>query len=484
MATDLKQENSESFGNDIDIYNIIKDVLKYKWIILVLAVSAVLLSYVQASKSYSPTYTVEATYVVTAKGMGNDVFSNLSTAQDTANRFSQIINSTTLKNKVGEELGTGYVPGTITAEIVPETNLMALKVVSGTPSMAFKILRSVMNNYTILSDYLVGNAIIEVLVPPVIPESADNPFQPMKVMTYAFILTVIGLAAVCGVVSYMKDTVRRASDVEKKLDTKLLGTINHEDKRRSILTKLRRRKTSLLITNQAISFRYVELFQKTTKKVQDRMDRAGAQTLLVTSYMENEGKSTVAANLALTMAQNGKKVLLLDGDLRKPAQYKIFEQFYSPMTEFIDILQGKGTASKMIGRLDKHEIYTIFNTKGYQNSIELISNRTMQYILEYLKTKFDYIVLDVPPMAMVADTEEIAGIVDASLVVVREHCAPTRDINDMIDVLNGAKSTFIGCIFNDAHRAMGSGGYGYGYGGGRYGYGGYGYARNYAKTQK
>lgn len=477
MSEELKTKDSESFGNDIDIYNMVRDILKYKWVILILAISMVLLSYVQASKSYSPTYTVEATYVVTAKGMGNDIFSNLSTAQDTANRFSQIINSTTLQNKVAEELGTGGIQGTVTAEIVPETNLMALKVTSYSPSMAFAILRSIMNNYTILSDYLVGNAIIEVLVPPIIPENPDQEFQPYTVMTYAFLLTAAALAVLCGVISYMKDTIRRSSDVEKKLDAKLLGTINHEEKHRSVVARLRRRKSSLLITNQTISFRYVELLQKTTKKVQDRMDRAGAKTLLVTSYMENEGKSTVAANIALTLAQNNKKVLLMDADLRKPAQYKIFEQFTSNK-ELIDILQGDAQANRLIGRLPRQEIYTIMNTKGCQNSTELIASTKMQHILEYLKTQFDYIILDVPPMAMVADTEEIAGIVDASLVVVREHCAPTRDINDMIDVLNGAKSTFIGCIFNDAHTAMSGGGYGYGYG---YGYGGgygrYGYGR-------
>lgn len=471
MAAELKNEGTESFGNDIDIYNIIKDILKYKGVILILAISAVLLSYVHASRSYSPTYTVEATYVVTAKGMGNDVFSNLSTAQDTANRFSQILNSSTLQHKVAEELGTGGIPGTVSAEIVPETNLMTLQVVSYSPAMAFKVLRSIMNNYTILSDYLVGNAIIEVLVPPSIPEEADQQFDPVSVMLTAFAVTVVALAALCGVISYMKDTVRRYSDVEKKLDAKLLGYVNHEEKRRSLLSRLKRRKTSLLITNQTISFRYVELFHKATKKIQDRMDREEAKTLLVTSYMENEGKSTVAANIALTMAQNGKKVVLVDCDFRRPSQYKVFEQFYSQMTEFVGVLQGKTTPSRMIGRLDKQEIYTIFNTRSFQNSTELISSPNMIHILDYLKTKFDYIILDVPPMAMVADTEELAGIVDASLVVVREHCAPTRDINDMIDILNGANSTFIGCIFNDAHRVIGGGGYGYGYSGYGYGYG-------------
>lgn len=118
MARQSKDEIS-IFSTEIDYYRTIMDILKKWWLILIVSISASLLSYIAATENYHPQYTVSATYVITTQGTSTSVFSNLTTAQDTAARFSQIINSATLQKKVAEELGMDQVPGTITSEIVP-----------------------------------------------------------------------------------------------------------------------------------------------------------------------------------------------------------------------------------------------------------------------------------------------------------------------------------------------------------------------------
>lgn len=482
MAEQNKQESAAALGMDIDLYSVTKDVLKNWWLVLALAVSAALLSYIYVNHSYRPTYTIESTYVVTAKGMNNSVFNNLTTAQDTASRFAQIINSPTLQAKIAEELGTVGVQGTVASEIVPETNLLTLRVTSDTPEMAFRILRSVMNNYPTLSDYLVGNAIMDVLMAPVIPTEPDKALDVARPVTKAFILAALAVILALAGVSYLKDTIRRASDVEKKLDTKLLGDICHEEKNKTFSSKLHKTNISLLISNQTVSFRYAELVQKVCRKLQNRMEKNGAKTLLVTSYLENEGKSTVAANVALALAQNNKKVVLMDLDLRKPSQYKIFDLF-EERTALGDVLAGRSTAENLIGKMEDKSLYTVFNTKEYARSTEMLTSGKLEVILEYLKEKFDYIIMDTPPMAYVADTEEIANLADASVIVVREHTSRAKDINDMLDVLNSCKAHPAGCVFNDAHGTIGGtvfGGYGKDYG---YGYG-YGYGKYYGKAGK
>lgn len=477
MAEQKKTGNGATLGMDIDFYNMVKDVLKNWWVILALALSAVLISYIYVNQSYNPSYSIEATYAVTAKGMNNDVYNNLTTAKTTAEQFSQIINSVTLQNKVAEDLEISEIPASICAEVIPETNLLTLKVTSETPEMAYRILKSIMDNYPTIAEYLVGDAILDVLMAPVIPIEPDNSLDVKSPVEKAFIIAVLVQMVVIAVFSYLKDTVKKESDVEKKLDVRLLGSLCHEEKNKSIFGRMRKNKNSLLLTNPMISFRYGEMLQKTCRRIQNRMEQKGVKTLMVTSCLENEGKSTVAANVALALARNGKKVVLVDLDLRQPAQYKIFDLFDKEMTALGDALNGEvGSSSNLVDILFKQGIYTVFNTVEYERSTEMLTTGKLEIILEFLKEKFDYVIIDTPPMAYVADTEEIAGMVEASLVVVREHTSRIKAINDMLDVLSSCRAVPIGCIFNDAHNSIGGmlfreSGYGYGKG---YGYGGYG----------
>ncbi len=478
MAAENKNEESGLLGANIDFYNMGKDILKNLKIILILSVTIALLAGTYVMRSYYPTYTVEATYVITTKGSENNAWSNLSTAIETATRFTQILNSSTLRNKVAEDLGTGGVPGTVSASVVDETNLMTLRVRSSSPRMSFLILKSVMKNYPLLADYLVSDAVLEVLVPPSIPEGPDSTVDVAGTMIKVLLISFIALIAIFGMISYLQDTVRASIDVEKKLDTKLLGTFPHEDLRVGFLAKLRGRKRSLLITNKTISFQYVELVKKACRRIQSKLEREDKKVLLVTSCLENEGKSSVAANLALSLAQNGKKVVLIDADFRKPAQYKIFGQKKVKLTEFSEAMKGNGSPTKVVRKLDKFGIYSVFNSRAFSSSIDLLTSDAMKQLLDYLRRNFDFVVIDAPPMSIAADAEELANLADASVLVVREHKAHAKDINEVIDTLNSFGSELMGCIFNDAHNVSGTG-YGYGYGGG-YGYGyGYGYGKNY-----
>lgn len=471
MSEQKKNSNLLGLEQEIDIYCMAKDVLRNWWIILLIGLSAALLTYVNVNRSYQPSYSIETVYVVTSKGANTSVFDNLSTTKDTAVRFSQIINSSTLQKKVAEELGTGSIPGTITTETIPETNLLKLKVTARNPRMAYLILQSVMKNYPTISEYLIGNAIMEVLIDPVIPTEPDaepNVSGPMK---KAFLLGAAVVIFMIAIFSYFKDTVHKTSEVERKLDTRLLGAVCHEEKNKTIASKFNKKKTSLLVTNPTVSFRYVEMVQKTCWKIKNKMEQHNAKTLLVTSCLENEGKSTVAANVALNLAENGKKVVLVDLDLRKPSQYKIFDMEKLEGAELGDVLLGKSPAKELIQKLEDKNIYGIFNVKEYNRSTEMLTTGKLRTIIKYLRDTFDYVIIDTPPMAYVADTEEIADMADASLVVVREDTASAKDINDMLDVLQNCSAVSIGCVFNDAHSGIDGAlfnNYGKSYGYGKY----------------
>jgi len=119
------------------------------------------------------------------------------------------------------------------------------------------------------------------------------------------------------------------------------------------------------------------------------------------------------------------------------------------------------------------QLYAILNKNATPQSMEMFSTGTIRKVLSSARQLFDYIVIDTPPMQLVADAEELASLVDASVLCIRQHMVEAKDINDAIDVLNGDDKKMLGVVFNDVNltgSSMTSMGYGYGYG---YGYGGH-----------
>ena len=126
---------------------------------------------------------------------------------------------------------------------------------------------------------------------------------------YPFLLIGIVLAIIA-----LSDTVQTADAVARKLDAKLFGTIHHEEKNKTLHAKLKHANKGLLITMPAAGFYFTEEIQKLATRTVQAAERHHARVLLITSVAENEGKSTVAANLALALAQQHFGFLKLSGE--------------------------------------------------------------------------------------------------------------------------------------------------------------------------
>lgn len=451
----------------IDLISMLKDIAKEWWAILLLSLAVALFADIWVNVTYQPEYKTSTTFVVTAKGMNTNVYQNLNSTQQLAQQFTEIMDSNVLKKKVAQDLKMSSLNIDSSVDLVPETNLITLSVKAGTAVESYRILQSIMKNYNTVSDYAIKNVIIETIQSPAVSMAPVNPLNEKKTMIIAFIAaTAVFMVLVAGL-SYLRDTIKNPKDVTSKLDTRLLGSIYHEKKSKSIKLRKKKEFVSMLISNPLRSFQYAESNKMMSSRVRSYMDKENAKTLLVTSVMENEGKSTVAANLALGLAQEGSRVMLIDCDFRKPAQYKIFDMEGKDADDLGKVLTGKAGTENLICNWNDTNLYMILNRTS-SNSIEaLLKSTTLRQIVGFCRQNMDYVIIDTSPLALVSDTEELAQMADASILVVRQDTVLTKDINDAIDILNNTRGKVLGCVLNDASSSQITGSTAH------YGYGGY-----------
>lgn len=433
---------------------------------------AAMLSMTVLQNLYRPEYTSSATMAVSVKSGGySSVLSNLSLSSEIADTFTKLFESNMFGGIASSQLGTSSLPGKLTASVVPETNLLNLRVTADTPEDAFRTLNLLLENYDTVSEYVFQNVILKELDSPSVPTSPSNPVDKAGIVKKAFVLGAGAMVVLLLAIAVLSDTVQTSEAVRRKLDVKLFATIHHEEKNKTLRTKLKKANKGLLITMPVASFYFTEEVYKLGAKVDYAARHGERKVILVTSVAENEGKSTVAANLALSLTQGGKRVMLIDADLHKAAQYKLFH--HKPAVELTDMIRGEAAYAPEY--LEKQSLYTLFSTRSSDSAAELIASEDMAELLRQARRDMDYIVIDSPPMALFSDVEALADQVDLSLLVVRQDVTPTRRINDTVDVLNQCKAELLGCVFNDVRSMRLSNdhhsyGYGYGYGD-RYGYG-------------
>lgn len=455
---------------------VVRDVLKQWLLILLIALSVGVGAFIMTDMRYEPQYQSKVTFVVTTRGSSATVLSNLSSTSELASVFSELINSSVMRKNILAAMDSTYFDGTISASVVPQTNLLNMTVTASDPRTAFLVAQAIIDHHEKITYQVVDSVSLEVLkgaevaTAPMNRADAGDNFKKMLVLA--------GLAA-CAVfagVSFLRDTVRSSQEVRKKLDCDYLGDIPHERKYKTLIAYLRRRKTGLLITNPVASFHFVENMRKLTRRVEQHMGTG--KVLLVSSVKENEGKSTIAANIALTMARKHKKVLLIDCDLHKPACATLLE-VKVPAAELRDVLTERGQIHDALLRYKNTDLYLILEKRGYANSGDLLSSPQMRSLLEWARKEFDYVLLDLPPMSVVSDAETLAALADASLLVVRQNVATATGINRAVADLEGGKAKLLGCVLNDVYSTFLSTGQGYRYG--SYGYGGYGRYGSYGE---
>ncbi len=174
----------------------------------------------------------------------------------------------------------------------------------------------------------------------------------------------------------------------------------------------------------------------------------------VTSSMRGEGKSTTAVNLSYVLAEKGKRVLLIDGDLRIPSVAKKMEIPSSP--GLTDLLMGKGAQITDFQSSVLKKWYILPSGEIPPNPSELLGSRRMETILNDLREKFEYIIIDLPPVNIVSDALSVSRFITGMIVVIREDYTEKKELERCIRQLRLSNVNVLGCVLNESKNGGGS----------------------------
>ncbi len=475
----------------IEIHSIIRDLIKNAWVIIMAALIGFMGIFIATRSVYSPRYTASATVVVNARSSTTGSYSLFSVSVEITEIIAKVLVEPAVKEKANIITGEDYFDGELTASVYKGTNFIDIKVTSDSPQKSYDLLNAVIEAYPQVSDNVFDNAVITVLSLPQVPTAPSNSMSTVNKLLVMGVCVFL-VAAIIVLISVLRDTVKSEKDFKDKVDAKLLGTVPHEAKRFTLKERLQKKNKALLIHNNAfISLKFVENYHKIAAKIEHIKRNNGSKVFAITSVAENEGKSTAASNIAISLADRGHRVVLIDIDCKKPALYKIFNKKYSEKSEFGNLMSGKIKSNEFqLINYKQTSLYLALNTSPCDDYSQWIESGKLARVIDAFREQVDYVILDTAPLFIDAFVTDMSKLADETVLVVRTDTAYTVAINDAIATLEDVGGKVAGCVLNDVYpefslfRMAGAdeGGYHYGKRYGRYGkYGKYGKHEKYSK---
>lgn len=203
------------------------------------------------------------------------------------------------------------------------------------------------------------------------------------------------------------------------------------------------------VINKDTPFPYVESFNSLRTNLSFVTRANNAKTLVITSALPEEGKSTIAINLAITLAKDGNKVLLIDADLRKPSLQRYLRVRPGAIQGLTAVLTNQATTKEAIGYYEMLGIDLMMAGTRPPNPAELIALPKMKEMVQELEETYDYIIIDAPPAGVITDAAVLSRVADGVLFVVRQNFSTHQDVIKAKEQLTRVGAKIFGVILNN-----------------------------------
>lgn len=409
------------------------------------------------------------------------------------------------------DLTYGQLTSMISASAVNETEIFQVTVTSKDPKQAEQIANAIAKILPKRITSIIEGTSAKVVENAVVPTNPSSPSYTRNTIL-GFALGLL-LSMIVVVVREIFDiTIRSEEDVEQCCKHPILAAVPdmnatskgsshyyaYRSKKKDEQNKTETKQKSLIGSD--ISFSASEAYKLLRTKLQFSFaGEKDCRVICVSSALSGEGKSLTAVNLAYTLSELGKRVMLIDCDMRRPSladKLKIkkkpgLSSHLTGQSELVDLVQPCGIAN------DENAFHVITAGQNPPNPMELLSSHRMSDALKQLRKHYDYVILDLPPIGEVSDALAVANQSDGTLLVVRQNYCDRSVLSDTSHQFAFIDAKILGVVFNCTNEHAGKYGKGYykkygrRYGRGyyryghRYGYGyGYSHSHSYADAAK
>ncbi|WP_354348709.1 polysaccharide biosynthesis tyrosine autokinase [Pseudarthrobacter sp. PvP090] len=423
-------------------------ILRRNWILIASATLVGLLIGGAASVLTKPTYTAETQLFVAIQGSGSiqELQQGNTFGQARVQSYVKTVNSPMVLQPAIDTLGLRLTAEQLSSQVKASTDLdtvlINISVADGSPVQAAAIAQAVANSLITAVDTLekprVGDSSpvsLSIIKPATAPSSPSAPNTRANLILGLVAGLALGILA--SVLRTTLDTrIRGEADLRDVTDAPLLGGISYDQD----ATK------KPLLTQTAPQSPRAESFRQLRTNLQFANISGTAKTVLVTSSLPGEGKSTTATNLAIALAQAGQSVCLIDADLRRPM-----------IDDYLGLNGSAGLTTALVGRADVNDLlqpwgndslYVLTSGQIPPNPSELLGSAEMRDLILRLERAFDIVVIDAPPLLPVTDAAVLSQHVGGVVVVVGSHKLRHQDLRKSIDALEMVGSNILGIVLN------------------------------------
>lgn len=363
---------------------------------------------------------------------------------------------------------------------VDATEVMKISAVTEDPEVSAEMCNIIADLAPEFLIRVVGAGSVEIIDYAVPDYSPVSPNVPL--------ITLMGLlAGMCAAVliilliDFFDDTVKETDEVAEKFGKSILGEIqNMSGEKGDKVKKGKGKKNRIKITdkkmliNEGILFNVTETYKSIRTNIIFSLGTSDKKIIAVSSPNPSEGKSITSANVAIVFAQTDNKVLLIDADMRKPVQHKLFK--ISNNAGLSTLIIKQTTIEDSIRRDVVSGVDLLPSGPLPPNPSELLASDHFSQLIEQLSLRYDYIIIDTPPINVVSDAMVISKIVSGIMMVLKYGSTTFRDMEESVKQMELADANLLGFVLNDIRRSHGSSYYNYKY---KYKYRDYSYGYGY-----
>ena len=443
-----------------DFFNYLK---KYILIICGVVVIFVIGVFIYDKSIKKPLYTTYTTIILTKSNEAqtgttitqNDILLN----QKLVETYSKIIKSKLVLEQVISETGVTYTAEelgeNVNVEAYENTEMLKISVTDQDPELAASIANSIAQVFSgeIAKIYQINNiSVVDVAVTP--EEVSNNTLK--RDLLIALFISIFGTIGVVFVVYYFDDTVKLTDDLEEEIGMPVVAKVFKSD-----IGSKNNRKIELLAQKYPKSV-VSESIKTLRTNLQFSSVDEDIKTILITSSIPGEGKSFISANLAISFAQTDKKVLIVDCDMRKGRQHRIFK--LSNTKGLSNLLIDDMTNYKdYINKTSIKNLYVMTRGTVPPNPSELLNSNKNSELIKILRSKFDIIIFDGVPCNGLPDSIIMSKLVDKVLIVSSESVTPRSVLESTKKQLKNVEAPVAGDVLNNVNRKNSKYGKYYGY---------------------